>query len=280
MKRSRTKPRDRGKAKGKRKQNAENAKGKAECCECGRQKAECRAARGRSERLPRREQLHERLSKEKADAAPRRHIRAAHASAAEQKMRQQQAKDASEQMEQAAKDLQEAREQQVGEWKKELTEALDESIQELLQMAREESALEEKARSAGRDNAKTEQIRGQQSAVQQGVDKTAERLQREGQKTSLLRAAHSARWRSQAARRAGEPQRPSRAAAAAASTLGEAAESLNRAAAALARDRERANSATSATGLRDAPAVAGDGQAPGFDHAQGRDSCRFPVRAR
>ena len=74
----------------------------------------------------------------------------------------------------------------MGEWKKELTEALDESIQELLQMAREESSLEDKSRSSGRDNNKIEQVRGQQSAVQQGVDKTGERLQREGQKSSLL----------------------------------------------------------------------------------------------
>src|SRR3954467_7005190 len=101
-------------------------------------------------------------------------------------MRQQQPRSAAAQMDQAAKDMQDAREQQVGEWKKELTEALDQSIQELLQMAREEQALEDKSRSAGRDPEKAEQVRGQQSAVKQGVDQTAERLQKEGQKTSLL----------------------------------------------------------------------------------------------
>lgn len=118
-------------------------------------------------------------------------------------------------------------------------------------MAREESALEEKARSAGRDQQRNEQLRGQQSAVQQGVDKTAERMQKEGQKTSLLsgraqRAMADAKQRvAQATQQLSEPrggQQP-------ASTLGEAAEALNRAAAALARDRERANSATSATGF-------------------------------
>ena len=197
-------------------------------------------------------QLQQRLQKEKADAASQKAASAEqHAEKSGEQMRQQDSKSASQQMDQAAKDLQDAREQQVGEWKKELTEALDQSIQELLQMAREESSLEEKARSAGRDQAKTDPLRGQQSAVQQGVDKTAERLQKEGQKTSLLsgraqRAMNEATQRTQQAtqqltEQRGNPQ--------ASNTLGDAAEALNRAAAALARDRERANSANSATGF-------------------------------
>ncbi len=207
----------------------------------------------RSERLSKDvQQLKDRLAKEQADAAAQKAGSAQqHASASEQKMREQDAKSASEQMDRAAKDLQDAREQQVGEWKKELTDALDQSIQELLQMAREEAALEEKARSAGRDNAKTEQIRGQQSAVKQGVDQTAERLQKEGQKSSLLsgrsqRAMNEAKQRvSQATQQLSEPRGGQQTA----NSLGEAAESLNRAAASLARDRERANSASSATGF-------------------------------
>lgn len=198
------------------------------------------------------EQLQTRLEREKADAAAQKAESAQqHARSSEQRMRQQQAKDAADQMDRAAQDMQHAREQQVGEWKKELTEALDESIQELLQMAREESALEQKAREAGRDNARTEQLRGQQSAVKQGVDRTAERLEKEGQKSSLLsgrsqRAMAEARQRvGQATQQLSEPRGGQQAA----STLGEAAESLNRAAAALARDRERANSASSASGF-------------------------------
>ena len=118
-------------------------------------------------------------------------------------------------------------------------------------MAREESSLEEKSRSAGRDQQRSEQLRGQQSAVQQGVDKTGERLQREGQKTSLLsgraqRAMSEARQRvAQATQQLSEPRGGQQAT----STLGEASEALNRAAASLARDRERANSASSATGF-------------------------------
>jgi hypothetical protein len=207
----------------------------------------------RSERLSKDvKQLEARLERDKANAAAQKTASAQqHAASSEQKMRQQDARSASEQMDQAAKDMQAAREQQVSEWKKELTEALDESIQELLQMAREESSIEEKSRAAGRDNTKNEQLRGQQSTVQQGVDKTGERLQREGQKSSLLsgraqRAMSEAKQRvGQATQQLSEP----RAGQQAASTLGEAAEALNKAAAALARDRERANGASSATGF-------------------------------
>jgi len=197
-------------------------------------------------------QLQQRLQKEKADAAAQKAQSAQqHAEKSEQQMRQQDSKSASQQMDQAAKDLQDAREQQVGEWKKELTDALDQSIQELLQMAREESSLEEKARSAGRDQAKTDPLRGQQSAVQQGVDKTAERMQKEGNKTSLLsgraqRAMNEAMQRTQQATQQLTEQRGSQQASGA---LGDAAEALNRAAASLARDREKANSSSSATGF-------------------------------
>lgn len=207
----------------------------------------------RSERLSKDvKRLQDRLAREKADAAAEKAASAErNAASSAQKMRQQEARSASEQMDRAARDLEAARAQQVSEWKKELTEALDESIQELLQMAREESSLEEKARSSGRDNSKIEQLRGQQSAVQQGVDKTGERLQREGQKSSLLsgraqRAMSEAKQRvAQATQQLSEPRGGQQAA----SSLGEAAEALNRAAAALARDRERANSASSATGF-------------------------------
>ena len=207
----------------------------------------------RSQRLSKDvQQLQSRLERDRATAGAEKTASAQqHAAASEKNMRQQDARNASEQMDQAARDMQQAREQQVGEWKKELTEALDESIQELLQMAREESAIEDKAREAGRDNSKNEQLRGQQSTVQQGVDKTGERLQREGQKSSLLsgraqRAMSEAKQRvGQATQQLSEPRGGQQAS----STLGEAAESLNKAAAALARDRERANNASSATGF-------------------------------
>lgn len=207
----------------------------------------------RSERLARDvEHLEQRLDKAGAQAGTQKAASAQRqAEASADRMQQSDARGASDRMQQAANDMKDAREQQVNEWKQELTQALDQSIQELLQMAREESAMEDKTRASGRDQNSAEQLRGQQSAVKQGVDKTAERLQKEGQKSSLLsgrsqRALADARQRvSQATQQMSEPRGGQQSA----SSLGEAADALNRAAASLARDRERANTASSATGF-------------------------------
>ena len=159
----------------------------------------------------------------------------------------QQARDAAEQMDRAAQAMQEARDAQVQSWKKELTAELDRAIQETLQMAREESAMEQKSRSG---EAKPEELRGQQSALKQGMDQTAQRLQQEGQKSSLLsgrsqRAVAEAQQKMAQALQSLQENRGNQPAQA----LGDAAESLNRVAASLARDREKANSASSASGF-------------------------------
>jgi hypothetical protein len=151
-------------------------------------------------------------------------------------------------MEQAAQAMQDARDAQVSEWKKELTGDLDQTIQELLQMAREESAMEQKARSG---DGKTDEMRGQQSAVKQGVDEAAQRMQKAGQKSSLL-SGRSQRAMAEAQQKVGQATQQmtdQRGASQSANSLGEAAESLNRAAASLARDRERVNTASSASGF-------------------------------
>ena len=161
---------------------------------------------------------------------------------------EQNSRDAAGQMEQAAQAMQDARDAQVSEWKKELTGDLDQTIQELLQMAREESSMEQKARSG---DGKPDEMRGQQSAVKQGVDEAAQRMQKAGQKSSLL-SGRSQRAMSEAQQKVSEATQQmseQRGAGQAASSLGDAAESLNRAAASLARDRERVNTASSASGF-------------------------------
>jgi hypothetical protein len=161
---------------------------------------------------------------------------------------EQSARDAASQMEQAAQAMQDARDAQVSEWKKELTGDLDQTIQELLQMAREESNMEQKARSG---DGKPDEMRGQQSAVKQGVDEAAQRMQKAGQKSQLL-SGRSQRAMSEAQQKvaqATQQMSEQRGAQQSASSLGDAAESLNRAAASLARDRERVNSASSASGF-------------------------------
>ena len=151
-------------------------------------------------------------------------------------------------MDKASEAMKDARESQVNEWKSELTSALDQAIQEMLQMARQEQQLEQKARSG---QAKPDELRGEQSAVKQGLDNAAQKLQQEGQKTSLL-SGRSQRSMSEAQQKVAEATQATadqRSGQQAASALGEAADALNRAAASLARDREKANSSSSATGF-------------------------------
>lgn len=161
---------------------------------------------------------------------------------------EQSARDAAAQMDQAASSMKAARDGQVQEWKKELTSALDQSIQEMLQMSREESALQQQVKSG---EAKGEEARGQQSAIKQGLDAASQRLQREAQKSSLLsgrsqRAVGEAQQKvDQAAQSTADGKNTSQSA----SAMNEAAEALNKAAASLARDRERANTASSASGF-------------------------------
>jgi len=161
---------------------------------------------------------------------------------------EQNARDAAKQMDQAADAMKEARESQVNQWKSELTNTLDQAIQDMLQMARQEQQLEQKARSG---ESKPDELRGEQSAVKQGLDNAAQKLQKEGQKTSLLsgRSQRSVTEAQQKVSEAMQSTAEARSGQQAASSLGEAADALNRAAASLARDREKANTSSSATGF-------------------------------
>ncbi len=162
----------------------------------------------------------------------------------------QNAQEAASQMERASDAMKQARAAQVGEWKSELTNALDQAVQDMLQMARQEQSLEQQARSG---QSKPEDLRGAQSAVKQGLDNAAQRLQQEGQKSSLL-SGRSERSVTEAQQKVGEALQSTgdaRGSQQTASSLGEAADALNRAAASLARDREKANSSSSATGFAD-----------------------------
>jgi hypothetical protein len=160
----------------------------------------------------------------------------------------QQAKDAAAEMDRAAKSMQDARNDQVKEWKQELTSELDRSVQEMMQLAREERSLEQKVR----EGQSQEDKRSQQSAVEQGVDKANERMQGEGKKSALFsprsqRAMQDAKQKVQQATE--KMTQPNGNQQQQASSLSDAAESLTKAAASLARDREKANNASSASGF-------------------------------
>jgi hypothetical protein len=170
---------------------------------------------------------------------------------------QQSAQQGAQEMGQAAQQLADARNSQIGEWKNAVTSELDRSIQETLQMARQEDALAKQAQQGG-DGAG---MKSEQSAIQQGVDQANSRLQGAGRQSALIsgnsqRAVSDARQK--VAQATGELQQgsssgglPGQSAGGqqAAGAMRDAADALNQAAAALVRDRERANQATSASGL-------------------------------
>ncbi len=196
------------------------------------------------------QQLQQKLADNNANAGAK-NADEAHtfARASEQSMRQRaDAKTAGAEMQRAADAMQQARDQQVAEWKNELTAEIDRAVQELLQMSRQETRMEQQARSG---QASPEQLRGDQSAVDQGVQQTQQRLQEQAQKTTLLsgraqRAVGEAAQKVAAATKlAADPRNAVRTP----SAMGDAADALNRAAAALARDRQRANMASSASGF-------------------------------
>jgi hypothetical protein len=160
---------------------------------------------------------------------------------------QQGAKQAADAMDKASQALGEGRKQQVDEWKSELTGELDQSLQEMLQLAREQDGLADKAKK----NPTDPNLRGEESALQQGVAKASERLGSQAKRSALVsprstRAMSDAEQKvAQAARDAGDPRTASQAS----QSMSEAADALRQTAAALARDRERAGASQSASGL-------------------------------
>jgi hypothetical protein len=160
---------------------------------------------------------------------------------------QQGAKQAADAMDKASQALGEGRKQQVDEWKSELTGELDQSLQEMLQLAREQDGLADKAKK----NPTDANLRSEESALQQGVAKASERLASQAKRSALVsprstRAMSDAEQKvAQAARDAGDVRTASQAPA----SMSDAANALRQTAAALARDRERAGAAQSASGL-------------------------------
>jgi hypothetical protein len=208
---------------------------------------------GRSRSLSRDiDDLAKRLSADKAQTGAQR-VGAAreHVDTSAQAMAGRDASKASSQMDQAAQGLSDARQAQINEWKSALTSELDRSIQETLQLGRQENDLAQRAQQ-GEDKSA---LQAEQSAVEQGTQRASERLQRAGQQSALVsgnsqRAVALARSQVQAATRdAEQTQAGSAGAQQTASSMRGAADALNQAAAALVRDRERASSASSASGL-------------------------------
>ena len=158
------------------------------------------------------------------------------------------AQQGAQQMEQAAQQLSDARQQQIQEWKNGLTRDLDKSIQETMQLARQQQALAEQARAGGSPS-----LKGDQSAVQQGVEKVSEGVQRSARQSSHVsqqsqRALGEAQQRVQEATRQTADASPN-GQQETAGAMEEAAQSLNEAATKLMADRQRAANGSSASGF-------------------------------
>jgi hypothetical protein len=149
----------------------------------------------------------------------------------------------------AADQLADARKKQIDAWKQELTGELDQSIQEMLQLSRQQEAIEQKAR----QGADKQSLQGEQSALQQGVQQAGKRLGEAGQKSSLLspRAQRSVSDAQKKVEQATRDLATARQSEQAAGSMREASEALNQAAASLVRDRERAQNASSASGFQE-----------------------------
>jgi hypothetical protein len=152
-------------------------------------------------------------------------------------------------MQRAADQLADARQKQIDAWKQELTGELDQSIQEMLQLSRQQEAIEQKAR----QNADKQSLQAEQSALQQGVQQAGKRLGEAGQKSSLLspRAERTVTDAQKKVEQATRDLANARQSDQAAGSMREASEALNQAAASLVRDRERAQNASSASGFQE-----------------------------
>ncbi|WP_291160130.1 hypothetical protein [Gemmatimonas sp. UBA7669] len=152
-------------------------------------------------------------------------------------------------MDKAAQQLGQARDAQVNAWKGELSDRLDQAINETMQLARQQAELEQRMKQDGAQG-----MQGEQSALQQGVQQTAEKLEEAGRSSSLLsqrsqkamgEAQRRVQQATQAMQQSGQPGGSQQAQ----SAMKDASEALNQALSSLVRDRERVNNAQSASGF-------------------------------
>ncbi len=180
------------------------------------------------------------------------------AQGSQQQSQSAQAAEAARQMEQVAQQLGQARESQIDEWKNQITSELDRSIQETMQLARTQKEIAQRAR---QPQGEEQELKADQSAVQQGVEKVQERLQKAARQSAHISAqsqgAVSAAKRSvqEATRQVAEGETPGSSGQRGlgrqetVEAMADAAQALEQAAAAMMRDRARAASGKSASGF-------------------------------
>jgi len=212
------------------------------------------------------QQLQQRLERERANAGARQaETAASQAQASREAMqraaqdaskagREQAAKEAAQAMQKAGQSLGDAREQQVAAWKDDVTGSLDKAVQEMMQLARQQEQLADRAQQGKGTGAQQGEMRGQQSALQQGVQRASERLAEQAKKSAMVspgaqQAMRDAQQRVDQAMRDASNAQPGQGGQQQAGSMREAAQALRQAASALARDRERVEGAQSGSGV-------------------------------
>jgi hypothetical protein len=158
------------------------------------------------------------------------------------------ARNAAQAMQRAAQALQQGRQAQIADWKREIAQELDRASQELQQLAQQQQQLAQQAQAGGEPGG----MQGDQAAVQQGVERAADRMGATGKSSSLVsqrsqRAMAEAKRQVQDAAKQNADGRGT--AQQRADAMRQAAQQLQQAAQALARDRERVNRSESASGF-------------------------------
>ena len=212
------------------------------------------------------QQLQQRLERERANAGARpADAAASQAQASREAMqraaqegstpgREQAAKEAAQAMQKASASLAEARERQVAAWKNDVTGSLDKAVQEMMQMARQQEQLAGEAQKGQGTEQTQADLRAQQSALQQGVQRASERLAEQARKSAMVSPGSQQAMR-EAQQRVDQAMRDANNAQQGAGTqqqsnsMRDAAQALRQAASALARDRERVEGAQSGSGV-------------------------------
>jgi hypothetical protein len=156
-------------------------------------------------------------------------------------------------MQQAGNSLAEARDRQVAAWKDDVTGSLDKAVQEMMQLARQQEQLADQVQGKGAGEQQRD-ARGQQSALQQGVQRASERLAEQAKKSAMVspgtqQAVRDAQQRVDQAMRDANNAQQGQGGQQQAGSMREAAQALRQAASALARDRERVEGAQSGSGV-------------------------------
>jgi len=154
---------------------------------------------------------------------------------------------AADAMDRAASSVASARGEQISAWKQNLTEVLDQSIQQTQQMAQQQDALREQAQRGDMGG----EVRSQQGELQRELQQTADRVSQQARQSALVspRTQQALAEAQERVAQAGQQMRAGASGSEVAQSMSDAADALRQASSALSRDRTRAGQAETASGM-------------------------------